>query len=73
MFIDIAGVNLDIEFPSFPCEVMSLDWNDAILSQFSNINSIEKWRLDKFGNYIDENSFKLLREKSQDKQLEMVR
>ena len=42
-------INLDIEFPRFPCEIISLDIQDIMLSHHPNIGSIKKYRLDSNG------------------------
>lgn len=40
-----------------------------MLSHSPNIGSVEKWRLDKDGNYLDRRSFELLREQNPGRQL----
>ena len=44
-----------------------------MLSHSPNIGSVEKWRIDKEGSYLDRRSFELLREQNAGKQLQMVR
>ena len=39
--------------PKFPCEIISLDIQDAMLSHSPNIASVKKYRLDSSGNPID--------------------
>lgn len=65
-------INIDIEFPKFPCEIISLDLQDVMMSHSPNIGSIQKYRLDSTGNYLDSDDFELLREPNQAKQLEMA-
>ncbi len=36
--------------PRFPCEIISLDLQDAMLSHSANIGSVKKIRLDSNGN-----------------------
>lgn len=57
----IFRINLDIEFPRFPCEIISLDLQDEMMSHHPNIGSVQKYRLDSQGNYIDSGDFELLR------------
>ena len=48
--------------PRFPCEIISLDIQDAMLSHSPNIASVKKYRIDSQGNEIDEGEdFELLR------------
>jgi hypothetical protein len=54
------SINLDIEFPAFPCELISLDLEDIMISHHPNIGSVEKWRLDKEGKYMDSRPYELL-------------
>jgi hypothetical protein len=44
-----------------------------MISHHPNIGSVEKWRLDKNGSYLDSRAFELMREQSPHKQLELVR
>lgn len=53
----IFRINLDIEFPRFPCEIISLDLQDEMMSHHPNIGSVQKYRLDSQGNYIDSGDF----------------
>ena len=39
--------------PNFPCEIISLDIQDAMLSHSPNIASVRKYRLDQTGSPID--------------------
>lgn len=39
--------------PGFPCEIISLDIQDLMLSHSPNIASVKKYRLDQNGNEID--------------------
>lgn len=52
MFVDIKRgddrirVNLDIEFPYFPCDIFSLDAQDVMGTHVVNVEgSLEKFRL----------------------------
>lgn len=51
------NINIDIEFPSFPCELISLDLEDVMISHHPNIGSVEKWRLHSNGSYLDRRSY----------------
>ncbi|EGR31815.1 hypothetical protein IMG5_101180 [Ichthyophthirius multifiliis] len=60
MFIDIVRggqkikVNLDIDFPKFPCDILSLDMQDIMGSHTVNIEgTINKRRISSDGNYFD--------------------
>ena len=64
---------MDIEFPRYPCEVISLDLDDLIGSHHPNLGSLEKWRLDKEGQYLDSRGYELMRETNPKKQLDAVR
>ena len=44
-----------------------------MVSHHPNIGSVEKWRIDKEGNYLDSRSYELMREQSPHKQLQIVR
>jgi hypothetical protein len=48
---------LDISFPRYPCEIISLDIQDMLLSHHPNIGSVTKRRLDKNGNYLETTNF----------------
>ena len=39
--------------PRFPCEIISLDLQDLMLSHSANIGSVHKYRLDSDGNDLD--------------------
>lgn len=43
------------------------------MSHAPNIGSVEKWRLDKDGNYIDRRNYELLHEQNPARQLQAVR
>jgi hypothetical protein len=60
--------------PRFPCEIISLDIQDAMLSHSPNIASVKKYRLDQNGSPIDNGEdYELLREPSQHRQIELTR
>jgi len=46
-------VHLDMKMPRFPCEIISLDLQDAMMSHSPNIASVRKYRLDSNGNPLD--------------------
>lgn len=46
-------IHLDIVLPRFPCEIISLDIQDAMMSHSPNLGSVQKFRLDRNGNRID--------------------
>ena len=39
--------------PNFPCEIISLDIQDIMLTHSPNLGSVNKYRLDRDGNQID--------------------
>ena len=46
----------------FPCEILSFDLQDIMMSHHPNIGSIKKYRLDANGERLDKTDFEILRE-----------
>jgi hypothetical protein len=66
-------INIDIEFPRFPCEILSLDLQDIMMSHHANIGSIKKFRLNEKGESIDRQPYELLNERDQMKHYNIVK
>lgn len=64
---------MDIEFPRFPCEIISLDIMDMLMSHHPNIGSVTKRRLDHEGQFLEDTPFELLNEPNTFKQYEMAK
>lgn len=56
----LRSINIDIEFPRLPCEIISLDIMDMLMSHHPNIGSVTKRRLDENGNFLEEGGFEIL-------------
>jgi hypothetical protein len=58
----------------FPCEIISLDIQDAMMSHSPNLGSVKKYRLDSNGYPIDQGEdFELLREPNMQRQYEIAK
>lgn len=53
----IYRINIDIEFPRFPCEIISLDLQDIMMSHHPNIGSIKKYRLNAEGVLLEDSDY----------------
>lgn len=61
MYVDVGRgdekirVNMDIIFPNFPCDILSVDAQDVMGSHHVNLEGdLKKYRIDKTGNVINE-------------------
>lgn len=70
--IIILRIKVDMVLYRFPCEILSFDLQDIMMSHHPNIGSIKKYRLDANGERLDKTDFEILREPDQAKQLEMA-
>jgi hypothetical protein len=50
-------INLDIEFPRFPCGLIALDLLDELYSHHPNIGSVKKLRINNNSQTIDYNNY----------------
>ena len=51
--LGVCRIHLDIVLPRFPCEIISLDIQDAMMSHSPNLGSVHKYRLDRDGAEMD--------------------
>ena len=65
---------MDILLPRFPCEILSVDLQDIMLSHSANIGSVHKFRVDKRGIEVDGGRpFELLSEPHHERQYEIAK
>lgn len=67
-------IHLDVSLPRFPCEIISLDIQDAMMSHSPNLGSVRKYRLNRDGEEFDGGkNFELLNEPNQEKQYQTAK